>query len=70
MPMTIFENPSADEIARIIRGSVHNAARRLVDPRNGNIYVWDAAEGTHRDGAAQLGIPYDRPPGGGDILTL
>ena len=57
MPMTIFENPSADEIAQIIRGSVHKAARRLVDPRNGNVYVWDATEGTHRAGPPSSAFP-------------
>lgn len=70
MALTILKNPSADEIAAIIRGSAHKAARRLTDPRTGDVYVWDAAEGAHRHGAAQLGIPYDPPLGGGEILTL
>ncbi len=68
--MKIVKNPSAAEIAHIIGASVHKAARRITDPRNGDVYVWDAAEGTHREGADQLGVPYERPPGGGDILTL
>lgn len=68
--MKILKNPSDEQVMRVIRGSPEKAARRIADPRNGDIYVWDAAEGTHRDGADQLGVPYDKRPGEGDILTL
>ncbi len=68
--MKIAKNPTANEVAAIIRGSVHKAARRITDPRNGDVYVWDFAEGTHREGADLLGVPYDRLPGEGDVLIL
>jgi len=64
------KNPTYTKILDIISSSRIKTARRLVDPRNGDIYVWDAAQGTHRDAADQLQIPYDRKPGEGDILTL
>lgn len=68
--MKILKNPTNEEIAAIIHGSTLKAARRITDPRTGDVYVWDATEGTHRQGADYLGVPYDRRPGEGDILTF
>lgn len=65
-----IRNPSADQIERLIKSSRHGAARRIVDPHTGDAWYWRAEEGYHADGARQLGIPYDRPPGEGDIVTL
>jgi threonyl-tRNA synthetase len=66
----VLKNPTAKQIEEIIIASKHKAARALTDCRNGDIYVWDAAEATHREAADHLGIPYDKKPGQGDILTL
>lgn len=63
-------NPSPDDIARMIKASTHKAARRIVDPRNGDAWYWPAEQGTHAEGAKTLGVPYDRRPGEGDIVTL
>lgn len=65
-----LKNPEKPEIASLIRASSHRAARRIIDPRTGDQWYWDAALATHAEGAAQLGIPYDKPPGAGDIVTL
>ena len=68
--MNVLKNPTPEQIAGIITASQERAARRITDPRNGDVYVWDAAEGTHREGADQLGVAYDLRPGEGEILTL
>jgi hypothetical protein len=70
MSINAVKNPSAEQIAAIVRGSKHQAARRIVDPRNGDVWAWPAEHATHREGADALGVPYDRPPGAGDIVTL
>lgn len=68
--MKILVNPSQDEIAAVIASSRLEAARRIVDKSTGNTYVWDAAEGTHLEGAKAIGIEYSVPAGMGEILTL
>jgi hypothetical protein len=68
--MEFLRNPSTAEIKALIQRSKHKAARRIQDPRNGDFWYWDAADGTHAEGAQKLGVPYDRPPGAGDIVTL
>jgi hypothetical protein len=70
MNLKPLRNPSNAEISALIRASKHKAARRIVDPRNGDAWYWPAEAGTHREGADFLGVPYDRPPGAGDIVTL
>jgi hypothetical protein len=64
------KNPDDDEITAIIRRSRHGAARRIVDYRSGDVWVWPAEIATHAEGAEKLGVPYDKRPGEGDILTL
>jgi hypothetical protein len=68
--MTPLKNPTTNEIADVIRQSRHQAARQIIDPRNGDVWVWPAEQGTHAEGAAHLGVPYDKPPGTGTILTI
>lgn len=68
--MNATRNPTPDEVRAIVRGSRHRAARRIVDNRNGDVWVWPAEQATHAQGANELGVPYDRPPGAGDIITL
>lgn len=62
-------NPTDAEIRALIDGSQHKAARRIIHPDTGDVYVWPFEAGTHREGADALGIPYDRPPGEGDVLV-
>lgn len=52
----------------MIRASRHKALRRIVTP-DGTVWYWPAEQATHREGADALGIPYDRKPGEGDIVT-
>jgi len=66
---TARQNPTDEEIREIIAASKHKAARRITDPRNGDRWYWPAEQATHAEGAAKLGVPYDRPPGEGDIVT-
>lgn len=65
-----IKNPSDDQIAKLITKSTCSAARRIVDCETGDIWIWPAELGTHRDGADALGLNYDLPPGAGDILVL
>ena len=63
------KNLSNSEIATLIELSKHRAVRRIVDPRNGDLWYWKAELGTHAEGARKLGVPYDKRPGEGDILA-
>ncbi len=63
-------NPTDHQLAALIRSSRHLAARRITDPATGDLWYWPAEQATHAEGAALLRIPYDRPPGGGDIVTI
>ena len=64
------KNLTASEIADLIDKSRHKAVRRITDPRNGDHWYWIAELGTHAEGARKLGVPYDKRPGEGDLLTL
>lgn len=66
----IVKNPSPPEIAETIRKSKHLAARTIIDARTGDRFVWPFEMATHAEGAAMLGVPYDRPSGSGDVLFL
>lgn len=70
MKFSPVRNPDSGAIRAIIEGSRAKAARRIVDPRNGDAWYWPAEAGTHREDADSLGVPYDRPPAAGDIATL
>lgn len=70
MEWTPKQNPDDTAIRAAIAASKHRAARRIIDPRDGTIWIWPAEQGTHAEGAGRLGVPYDRPPGAGDILTI
>jgi len=62
-------NPMPDTIAPMLASSRHRALRMIVDPRTGDRWLWPAEQATHAEGASRLGVPYDRPPGAGDIVT-
>jgi hypothetical protein len=64
------KNLRLEEIIALIEQSNHKAVRRITDPRNGDQWYWKAELGTHAGGAKALGVPYDKRPGEGDILTF
>lgn len=64
-----IQNPTADDVRVIIEASAHKAARRIHDARSDTVWVWPFEQATHAEGAALLEVPYDRPPGGGDVLV-
>jgi hypothetical protein len=64
------KNITQAEIEAMIEASKHKAVGRIADPRNGDLWYWKAELGTHAEGARKLGVPYDKRPGDGDILTL
>lgn len=68
--MNARKNPSKAEIVDIINRSRSKSARRIEDPRNGDLWYWPFEENTHAEGAEHLGVPYNRPPGGGDVVVI
>ena len=66
---TPVRNPSPDTIAAMLAASRYRALRLIVDPRTGDRWLWPAEQATHAEGASRLGVPHDRPPGAGDIVT-
>jgi hypothetical protein len=64
------KNLSSAEVAALIRSSALKAVRRIEDGISGDLWYWRAELATHAEGAAKLGISYDKRPGEGDILTL
>lgn len=69
MTWTPIRNPTDVQTRATIRASKHRAARRIVHPRTGDVWLWPAEQATHAEGARRLGVPYDRPPCTGDILV-
>ena len=67
--LNAIKNPSPSQVRDIIAKSKHFAARRIIDPRDGAVWVWPFERATHAEGAAALGVPYDRRPGDGDVLV-
>lgn len=65
-----IRNPTPEQVRDMLRASRHQAVRRITDPRNGDVWWWPAEQATRAEGAADLMVPYDKPPGAGDILTL
>lgn len=70
MTLDAKKNLTPGEVAALIATSKHKAVRRITDPRNGDHWYWKAELGTHAEGASHLGVPYNKRPGEGDILTL
>ena len=64
------KNLKPGEIIALIGRSKHKAVRRIADPRSGEHLVLKAELATHAEGAEKVGVPYDRRPGEGGILTL
>ena len=58
MPAAVRRAPTPAKLLGDLRRSAEGELRGMLDPE-GNLFTWDAAEGTHTEGAARLGIPYD-----------
>jgi hypothetical protein len=67
MPFTAVHNPNQAQIAELFAASKHRALRRIAD-HNGGYWYWPFEQATHAEGALLLKIPYDRPPGAGDVV--
>lgn len=64
----VMKNPNKKEIIDIISASSQKAAR-CIDSA-GEIFVWPAEAGTHKEIADLLGIEYNTPPGHGTLLIV
>ena len=61
------KNPDSLTIKRMLAASKHKALRRIITPEGA--WYWPAENGTHREGADNLGLHYDRLAGLGDTMT-
>ena len=69
-PLRILQNPSPQQMQGFMARTQYKAARRLVDPATGDVYLWDAgAPALHRNVADSLGIDWSARPVA-DILGL
>jgi hypothetical protein len=56
-PVKILQNPSPERTKGFLNRSKYKAARRIIDPATGDVYIWDAADpALHKLVADQLGI--------------
>jgi hypothetical protein len=56
-PVRILQNPTPQQTAGFINRTKHKAARRIVDPKTGETFVWDAADpALHKLVAERLGL--------------
>ena len=51
--------------SRLPTSSAHTqrAARRIIDPRSGDVWIWPAEQATHAEGAERLWVPTTRSLG-------
>lgn len=55
--VSVLGNPTPKETAGFINRTKHKAARRVVDPATGDVYIWDGGEALlHEHLAKKLGI--------------
>lgn len=68
-PIRILENPSPKQLQGFLGRTKYKAARRIVDPDTGAVYVWDADNpALHKMVADELGVKYD--PKRSDMIGL
>ena len=68
-PVRILQNPSAQDLQGFLSRTKYKAARRITDPKTGEVYVWDAGDpALHKLVAERLGIEYDDAMG--DVIGL
>jgi len=54
--MLLKQNPTQEEIAEIINGSEHKAAKWLKDKKTGDIWYWPAEQSFHASVAQSQGV--------------
>lgn len=59
-PLRLLQNPASErEIAGFLNRTKYKAARRIVDPTTGDVYLWDAADpALHKFVAESMGVPW------------
>ena len=68
-PVRIMQNPSPQDLQGFLSRTKYKAARRITDPKTGEVYVWDAGDpALHKLVAERLGIEYDDAMG--DVIGL
>jgi len=68
-PVQVMQNPTPARLQGFLNKTKYKAARRIIDPTSGDVYVWDAdAPALHALVAEQLGLKYN--PKMGDIVGL
>jgi len=66
----LLQNPTQQQLNGFMSRTEYKAARRLVDPATGDVYVWDAGNPALHDFVARrLGIEY-KAKGEGEVLFL
>ena len=59
-PVRLLQNPTNREIHGFINRTKYKAARRVVDPDTGDVYIWDAGDpALHAMVAEKLGVRFD-----------
>ena len=60
-PQRILQNPTEKEIEGFVGRTKYQAARRIIDPDTGDVYLWDAADpALHQLVAEQLGVRFGK----------
>lgn len=67
--MTPLHDSSRAELEGLAKQSPSRTLRRITD-HCGGYWYWPAEQATHAEGAAYLDIPYDLPPGAGEIVVI
>jgi hypothetical protein len=68
-PVQVMQNPTPTRLQGFLNKTKYKAARRIVDPASGDVYVWDAdAPALHALVAERLGLKYDSNMG--DMIGL
>ena len=68
-PVQVMQNPTPARLQGFLNKTKYKAARRIVDPASGDVYVWDAdAPALHALVAERLGLKYDSNMG--DMIGL
>lgn len=64
---TPLKNPDGAALENLFAASPSKTLRRI---RHGeDHWYWPAEQATHAEGAKTLSVPYDLPPGAGDIIV-
>lgn len=68
-PVRILQNPTPMETKGFLNRAKYKAARRITDPKTGDVYIWDASDpALHQLVAERLGLKYS--PEMGDMIGV